>query len=310
MSAHKKAIIALIIANTIWGAASPIFKWSLTNITPFSLAFLRFALSAIILFPFCINKLAINKKDIPYLLACGIFGVGINIPFFFYGLKYAPSINAPMIASSGPIFLIIGSMIFLKEKPKSKVIKGTLISLLGVMVIIFRPFLESRLDGAITGNLFFVLATISGVIHSIALKKISSKYSVIALTFWTFLIGALIFTPLFIKELTVNNTLENLNLQGWVGILFGTLLSSIIAYYLFNYGIKKIQANEVGVFAYLDPIIAILIAIPLLNETVTFYYLLGSVFVFLGIFIAEGRIHYHPIKQLLMYFILPLIRAI
>lgn len=311
MSAHKKAILALIIANTIWGAASPIFKWSLTNISPMTLAFLRFSLASIILFPFVYHALSIKARDIPLILGSGLFGVGINIPFFFYGLKYAPSINAPMIASSGPVFLIIGSIFFLKEKPRHKVIAGTIISLLGVALIIVRPLLENGFatEGVI-GNLFFLIATISGVVHSLIVKRISTSYTPAVITFWTFLVGSLLFLPLFISEIVqVGSGLDKLNFQGATGIIFGVLLSSALAYYLFNYGLQKIAANEVGVFAYIDPVIAVLIAVPLLQESITSLFLLGSLFVFMGIFIAEGRIHYHPLKQLLLIPLLTLMRG-
>ncbi|EKE12839.1 MAG: hypothetical protein ACD_13C00135G0001, partial [uncultured bacterium] len=49
LQTKQQAILALIVANIIWGAASPIFKLSLQNIPPFTLAFLRFFLGSILL---------------------------------------------------------------------------------------------------------------------------------------------------------------------------------------------------------------------------------------------------------------------
>lgn len=300
MSTKKKAILALIIANVIWGAASPIFKWSLTNITPFTLAFLRFALASFLIFPFVYKDLFVNKKDILKVLAIGIFGVGINIPFFFFGLQIAPSINAPMIASSGPIFIILLSMLILKENPKRKVVFGTLLSLFGVIVIIIRPFLESGLDGnSILGNIFFLIATWGAVIHAIISKSILEKYKATVITFWSFIVGSLIFLPFFVKETMSYSLLTSLDLRGIVGIVFGVIFSSALAYFLYEWGIQKLAVNEVGIFTYIDPVVAILIAIPLLGETISLVYALGSILVFLGIYIAEGRINYHFLSDLL-----------
>lgn len=299
MSTKKKAIIALIIANIIWGAASPIFKWSLTNITPFTLAFLRFALASLLVFPFVYKDLWVNSKDILKVIAIGIFGVGINIPFFFFGLQIAPSINAPMIASSGPIFIILLSIFFLGEKPKRKVILGTLLSLLGVIMIIIRPFLEQGLDGSILGNIFFLIATLGAVTHAIISKDILKRYKAAAITFWSFIVGSLVFLPFFVKETMSYSLLTSLDLRGIVGIVFGVIFSSALAYFLYEWGIQKLAVNEVGIFTYIDPVVAILIAIPLLGETVTLIYALGSILVFLGIYIAEGRINYHFLSDLL-----------
>lgn len=60
---HNQAIIALIIANIIWGAASPIFKLALENIPPFTLAYIRFLGAALILAPFAFKSLNIDRKD-------------------------------------------------------------------------------------------------------------------------------------------------------------------------------------------------------------------------------------------------------
>lgn len=298
LSKTQLAILALIIANIIWGAASPIFKWSLTNIEPFTLAFLRFFLAAILILPLIYKNLSIKKEDFMNVFLLALFGIGINITFFFLGLKLSDSINAPIIASSGPVFLIIGSILFLHEKPKSKVMIGTLISLLGVILVILRPIIEEGVDGGIIGNLFFVVAMLAGVVHTLLLKRLVASYNPLSLTFWSFLIGSALFVPFVFWEAQTSGILVDLKLPGIVGILFGALLSSAVAYILFTYALKNIVANEVGVFVYIDPIIAVLIAVPLLGEVVTFSFLFGSVLVFLGIFIAEGRIHYHPIHRL------------
>lgn len=297
MSFKKKAVLVLIIANIIWGAASPIFKWSLTNIQPFTLAFLRFSLGSIILFPFCARNLIIKPKDILKVVAVGVTGIGINIPFFFLGLKLAPSVNAPIIASSGPIFLMLGSILFLHEKPKKRVILGTIVSLLGVMAIILRPFLESNLDGAILGNIFFLIATLAGVGHAIIVKQVLKYYPALTVTFWSFVVGSLIFLPFLIAEIADPYALSVLDHRGIIGIIFGVVFCSTIAYFFYSWGIQKIEAHQVGIFTYIDPVVAILIAVPLLGEVITFTYILGSSLVFLGIFIAEGRLHYHPIHE-------------
>jgi drug/metabolite transporter (DMT)-like permease len=88
-----------------------------------------------------------------------------------------------------------------------------------------------------------------------------------------------------------------LDLRGWIGIVFGVIFSSAIAYTLYNYGISKLDAQEVGIFSYIDPVIAVLLAIPLLQEFPTFYFYAGTFLVFLGIVIAEGRIHWHPLHK-------------
>ncbi|MBI2029061.1 DMT family transporter [Candidatus Gottesmanbacteria bacterium] len=299
MTTRQKAVLALITANMIWGAASPIFKWALINISPFLLAFLRFSIASILLFPFVYKKLSIDKKDIIKIIIIGLFGVGIHIPLFFFGLTLTPSINAPIIASSGPVFIIILSMIMLKEKPRRKVLFGTFISLLGVVVIIGRPLIEQGLENSsFIGNLLILLAVITGVFYTIYSKELLFKYSASTVTFWSFVVGSLTFIPFLLIEISNPKTNLVINYQGYTGIIFGVIFSSLIAYLLYQWGVQKINASEVGIFTYIDPVIAILIAYPLLGEVITPIFVLGSFLVFGGIFVAEGRFPYHPIPHL------------
>lgn len=292
------AVLSLIVANLIWGAAPPIFKWSLEDIQPFTLAFLRFSLAAVIIFPFVHKKLKIHSKDWPILIFLSMIGLTFNIAYYFVGLKLSSSINVPIISSAAPIFIIIGSAFFLHEKPKRKVIQGTLISLIGVLLIVIRPMFEKGVDSSLVGNLLFVVSMGLSVFFTLLLKEIAYKYNPLALTFWIFLITSLSLLPLVFFEASQTSRLLTLDAKSIIGIVFGAVLCSAVAYTLEVFAIKYISANEVAVFSYTDPVIAIIIAKPLLGETVTNTFVIGSILVFLGIFISENRLHYHPIHLL------------
>src|SRR3989344_2669433 len=294
----RLAVLALILANIIWGASFPIYKWSLEVIPPFSFAFFRFFIGALIILPFVIRFLKVAKEDIPKLILISIISVTVQIPLLFFGLELSPSINAPIIISSGPIFLIVASVIFLKEKLKYKVLIGTLVSLLGVLAIILRPFLEGGLTGfGVLGNFLIFAATLCGVVQAIILKEITVKNNPLTVTFWMFLIGSIPLLPAVLWESASFNLLE-LNMQGAIGLIYGVILAAVLAHYFLAFGIKFIKASEVGVFTYVDPIATIIVAVPLLHEAITFPYLVGAALVFLGIFIAEGRLHWHPLHKL------------
>lgn len=295
-------VLALIIANIIWGMAAPIFKFSLQNIPPFTLAFIRFFFAGLIFVPFVINRWQhLTVRQWVEIVLVGFFGVTINISFFFLGLSKTDSINAPIIASAGPIFIYFLSVLLLKEKPKLKVLTGMLIGLLGVLIIIMAPIFLGQKKitfGEVEGNLFFLLATLGTVFQTIIGKNVLKKVNSFQVVFISFLFGSLTFLPLVRGELINWNILNNLDIRGIVGIVFGVFFSSALAYYLYYWGISKLKAQEVGLFTYIDPVIAVLIAIPLLGEHPNIYFLVGSSFVFGGIYLAEGRLHWHPFHKL------------
>ncbi|MGH7245912.1 MAG: EamA family transporter, partial [Candidatus Levyibacteriota bacterium] len=91
---------------------------------------------------------------------------------------------------------------------------------------------------------------------------------------------------------------EQLTIPGIAGIVFGVFFSSLLAYYLYFWGLKHFLASETGIFSYVDPVVGVLIAIPLVHEYPNPIFLVGSFLIFFGIFLSENRIHYHPVHKL------------
>lgn len=297
-------ILALVITNTIWGAASPVFKFALTNIPPFTLAFIRFFFASFLFIPFVkwpeIKKL--NKNDWLNILLGSFFGIFVNIIFFFLGIKKSESINAPIIASTGPLLMFIFSILFLREKFKKQVFAGMAISFIGALIIIFAPLILTgqQIGGtsAFEGNLFLVIATLGYVLSPLFLKKVLGKTSSYVVSLVGFFTTSLLFLPFAIGELQTWS-FASLNIAGVTGIVYGVFFSSALAYFCFYYGLSKIAAQEVGIFTYLDPITAVLVAAILLQEYPTPVFIAGSLLVFGGVFVSENRIHYHPVRRLL-----------
>jgi drug/metabolite transporter (DMT)-like permease len=293
-----KAFLALIIANIIWGAAAPIFKLSLQNIPPFTLAFLRFFLGAIVLVFFLGNRIKPPKfarGDTELLLINAVSGITLNIALFFIGLTMTLSINAPVIASAAPIMTLFFALLLLKEKFVWKKFLGMLFGTIGILVIVFEPILASGLDGSLLGNILLVGATVAAVVGTITGKKLCDRYNPHMITFWTFVIGAVSFLPLAIWEYIQNPLLyTQLDGRGYTGIVFGALLSSALAYILFNWGLSKITATDTAIFTYIDPVVGSILAVFLLHEPITGFFIIGSSLIFAGIFFAEGRLGYHP----------------
>jgi drug/metabolite transporter (DMT)-like permease len=298
LSRTQLAILCLIAANIIWGAASPIFKWTLQSVDPFTFAFIRFFFSALIIFPFVHKKLAIKHKDIYILVFMAVVGLAFKIGYSFYGLRFAPSINDLIISSTAPVFLFIGAVALFHEKLRKKVAFGMLLSFLGVMVIILQPLLTEGLDLSFMGNIFFVISMSLNVLYMLLLKELAPKYSILTLLFWTFAVAAITLFPFASVEMARNNIFTTMNTQGLVGISFAVIFSTILAYILNSYGVRYLQASEVGIFSYVDPFAGFAIAQPLLGEHLTPHFLIGVVMVFLGILIAENRLHYHPFHLL------------
>ncbi len=300
----QKAFLAFIVANIIWGAAAPIFKLALQNIPPFSLAFWRFFLGSLILLAMLRKKAYISlksKTDTTILVWYALLGITINILFFFWGLQRTYAINSPVISSSAPILTMLFALLFLHERFVLRKFLGMVLGTIGILTIILEPLLEKGVDGSITGNVFLVIATVAAVGQTITGKKIVEKYDPVALTFWSFVIGSASFLPLAIYDVVKTPLLyQMLDWRGVFGIAYGAIFSSTVGYTLFAWALARVSATDSSMFTYIDPVAGTILSYFLLHEPITAPFLAGSVFIFGGILVAEGRLHYHPIHRLIL----------
>lgn len=288
------ALIYLIIAALIWGATLPIMKITLEEIPVFSLVVLRMGFASVLLFPFVFKTIfKIKKEDIKLLLLTGLFGTTLHLCFFFYGLKLSHAIDAAVISATTPIFTLFLAHIFLKEKFTSKLLLGGFLSLAGVVLIIGLPIF--RLDYAsIVGNISLLIATITWVGHEIFSKKALKSYTPLLVSFATTIIGTVFYIPIMLIELyTSPGWYANISVQGYFGLTYGIIFSSLIAYSAWQYGLSKTTATQASFIFYLLPISGIIFSIILLGETVSPMFLAGSVLVLAGIIFAE----YHRKKH-------------
>ncbi len=294
-SNHRQlAFLALILASIIWGASAAVMKIALFTVPPFSLALIRFGIASLLFLPFVWKNLAVKKEDLPAFLLLGLIGFTIHIPLFLFGLKLTTALNAGIIVSSVPLFTLLLASIFLKEKIKGNLFIGVVLGLLGVAVIIGKDAFATGVKLSPFGDMLILTAMLLFVFYEILSKKLFKKYSVFVVTFYSFAIGALTFIPFAIFEFVQNpNWINNVSQASFWGIIYGIFLSSFAAYSLWQWGLSKLSANRVGFFFYLDPVVSTIVAVILLSEIVTGPFVIGSAFIFLGLFIAEGRLPYH-----------------
>lgn len=300
------ASLALIITYIIWGAAPPIFKFSLQGIPPFTLAFIRFFFGGIIFLPFAWKHWQkVSPLQMRDIVLGAIYGITVNVAFFFLGLQYSQSINVHIIGSLGPLFLYFLSIFMLNEKPHPQIVKGMIISVLGICIIVLMPVIVQKettnmsnknLAFEIIGNIFFIISTLGSVLHVIHNKRVLKKVNSYVVTVIGFFVSSVTFFPFMLYELS-HGHLQSFGWNAWVGVIYGVVFSSTIGYFLFSYGMAKITAQEAAVYNYISPIVAVIVAIPLVHEHPSIYFVIGACLVFIGILISERHPHYHAVPK-------------
>lgn len=289
------AMFALIASSAIWGATGPIMKLTLQSVPIFSLAFIRFFCAAIILLPFVFNKLHIARKDITLLLLTSLFGVTINIAFFFWGVTLTSALNAGIIISSAPIFTLVIAHYLLRERITQNLEIGAILGMAGIGLVIGKGVFSSGISISPIGDILIIIATIAFVFYEIMSKKLFAAYNPFVISFYSFLIGAFSFLPTAFLEYSTNPAwIFHIKTSAVLGILYGIFFSSLCAYSLWEWGLSKISASRVGFFLYIDPIVSTIVSLWLFSDTLSPFFVIGSILIFSGLILTQGYIPYHP----------------
>lgn len=293
--------LALIVAHLIWGGNFVIAKLALHEFPSSTLAFLRFFLASVLLIPFLFSfenkEFKINLKHFPKLVIAGVLMVSLNIAFFYQGLIKTSAIDASVLTMSIPIISVLGGWWFLKEKIYWINFFGILLGFIGTVAILGVPlfFTNGFSTDSFIGNMFIMVSNIFYVIGAILSKQLLKDYHPIILTFIFFLIGALSFLlPAYVDYLNNPNWIYNISILGLLGLLYITLLSSISAFFLLNFGMEKITTITANLFHYIEPPVAATLAVFLLSERISFSFIIGTCLVALGVYWGTlGKAEHH-----------------
>lgn len=303
--------LALLLAHLIWGVNFVVAKITLQEFPPMSLIFLRFSFALLFLIPFLVssqkknqpaNKLSkIEKKDLPKLIAIGVFAITLNISFFFEGLKRTTAIDASVLTLTLPMVSILFGWWFLKEKVYLINLIGIFIGFLGALIIVGVPqiFTGTIPPQAFLGNIFIVLASICWVSGAIISKPLLNKYSSLVITTLAFLVGTItMILPLLFEYLRNPGWTSQVTILGLFGLIYMILLSSVSAYFLFEWGLSKTSVIAADLFQYIEPFIATSLAVLILGEQISRSFLAGAIFIGFGVFLgtlAKTELH-HRLK--------------
>jgi drug/metabolite transporter (DMT)-like permease len=291
---RHKAILATILAQSIWGFAGPFVKVALNTAPAISFLFLRCLFATIILFIIYEIKFAKTYAKIPWpdkrdLFLAGFTGVFLNTIFYFVGQQLTTVSDAWIITSAGTIFVVVYCYFFEKERLPKTTYLGVGIAFLGTLVIIGSPILHAG-SGSLTGNVFMLASTIAGASSYMIIKRLIDHIDPFVIAYYSFLWTTVLMIPLFLWDFTKNPTWLGQISPAEIGILiFLVVASSIIAYNLSNWGLRYLSASISATIGYWSPIIAIGLSIAFLGEKPTVFFAIGSIITIFGLILTETR---------------------
>ena len=260
-------------------------------VPPVSLAFWRWLTVFLILMPFCFDEIIKKKKELKKetfkLFFLGLMGCGICGAFPFIAGMSTTMANMGIIYTSSPIFIIVMSVLFFRDKINLSRIAGLILCLSGVLIIICKGDLTYLINFKFTsGDLWMLGAAIGWAVYSIFLINWKSSFSLMARFTLIAFFGAISLMPFYlIEETYLFNTEFNNNFLFWV--LFAAISPGIIAFTLYTKVQKYVGASLAGFTLYIFSIYSAIYGIILFDEALLNFHYYGAALVFIGIYLAR-----------------------
>ncbi len=292
---RRLAYTALLTNVFIWGIAFPLIKPAFDFISPMQYLYFRFLVAGIVSLPIFLIYYFKSHPKLSYIIKVTLIELlGITIPLYllYEGLSRTSSIEASLLGSIYPLFIVLGSVWFLHEKENKREWQGLGLALLGSFILVIGPALSGGIDSpsSTIGNMYILGYGLTYTIYAIIAKKIYKTKPPLYTGSLTYLMTALIYGLI----LNTQNILPSLsiltsNTAVLMPVLYMAIPGGIIAFALHLYAVSKIEVSEANLFGYLNGLVAIPAAYIILGEKPGVITLIATAIIAYGVYRAEFR---------------------
>lgn len=264
----KKAYFFVVMTAILFGTMEVACKAAGSQLDPFQLTFLRFAIGGLILLPFAIvelkkNNIRLVPKDFLILTGVGILGIPLSMVFFQIGVINSNAATASVLICINPMFTMVFAHFFANEKMSRSKLLVLALALVG-LVFMIKPW-NVQVGNTVFGIVMMILAAVFFGAYTVAGKVSVKKLGIMAQTSISFILGSLILLIIILitGKPVISGVADNLPLVLYVGIFVTGL-----GYFCYFMAIKASDASTGSLAFFLKPAIAPVMAVIFLKETI------------------------------------------
>lgn len=284
----------LTAVTLVWASSFILIKVGLQGVPPLTFAVLRFVIASMALLPILpltggIDTLRSSSGfDRLKFVVLGLCGVTFFNVLQYVGLSLTTATNASILLNTNPIFISVLSMVFLRERLRSRNAFGIVLALIGIIIVMTGgqfSFAEFSLS-TLVGDLLIIGSAVCWAIYTVLGKSVLERYKPLAVTIINMAIGTffLVVVALVTEDLSLA---AQVSAEAWVIILYLAFFCSGLAYILWYESLSGLAASRAGVFLFTIPVYTILMAHFAIGEVITRSTVLGAALVMIGVYLAE-----------------------
>jgi len=301
MNKNKAALIAVILGNSIFGFSFLFSKLALELTIPAVLIAVRFTVAFIVLNLIVLVgrqiknkqgeplvKFSLRSKPLKNILLLALFQPVIYFIAENYGIVYTSSAFAGIIIAVIPIVGVILDVIIMHTRVSPR---GIVCAVASVGGVVLTTVGAKDMTSSVKGVFFLLIAVLGGSFFYVFSKKSAEDYSPLERTYVMFAVGSVFYVILALIS-TIKDfrslVLEPLSQPVfWVSILYLSVVSSVAAFLLLNFGSNYVSISKATIFANFTTVISIVAGVVVLKEKFTLFQGIGAAVILLSVYIAS-----------------------
>lgn len=274
----------------IWAGNFAALKNAYTQLAPAPLAAVRFALATALM----MALLYWREGDCRFppgtfwkFLWLGIVGNTIYQMGFANGLAYTTTANSSLIVTATPaVIAVIGGLLGV-ERITRNIVFGLALTMVGVLVVMSKQGL-SLSSQTLKGDLMVLGSVFCWALYVLGMRTIGDGISSLRATTMTMITGAPGLVLLGLPGLAKTDWTQ-VGGAGLFGIFYSAALSLVLCYLLYNRNVRLLGGVKTTIYSCVIPVIAALIAWPVLGERPTWLQALGAVLIIAGVLVTRRK---------------------
>ena len=292
MSEAVKVNLALFTVALIYGANYVIAKGVMPEYLGASgFVFIRIATAALLfnlisLFRRSEERIK-DKKHYVQMAIAALFGVAANMLLFFNGLAFTSPTNASVLMLNAPVFVLVFSVLVLKDSIRWKQGLGIIIAGIGALLLIGGTGFDFNTNNA-KGDLMVLVNATSFAFYLVYVKRLLKIYSALFVIRHLFVFGLIYALPFAITDLQTAQ-FSAFPQKIWISIVYVAIMTTFVAYLLNAWAVQKATPNLVGSYIYLQPVIATAIAVGLGTQVLSPQKVIFALIIFTGVYLVNSN---------------------
>jgi len=285
-----RVVLALVLNQILSTGTHLIGKATLNAIGPLSTALLRFTLASIVLVSLHLvrrTRERLAREDLPKILWLAFLVIPVNQGFFLFGLSRSSASHAALLYALTPVVVFLLARRYLHEANAGEKLVGIVAAFVGVTLILLDRGL-AREHSAVSGDLMMLLAVFGWSLYTVGSKELLRRYDPMTLATWVLVAGNVMSLPAVLIPGAIP-PLRALSLPVWGGIVYLAVGTSVVAYPLWLYALRRLEASKVAVTTNAQPVLTSVLSWLLFGDRFGIPFFIGAALILFGVTWVETR---------------------